>query len=152
MSLGHIVVLIWIVLVSLHIVPVYQWLYSLLEVWKRKIGESGWWLKSVLSRAPPGGLTGNLSWLYSSVRRRLWLRVFLIFMILKSRELVWWVCEPACLSFYKREKNKNPPLVESNVSSGPMYEKRRSLFLFSFMKASAAVPRRGVSKWGTRSQ
>ena len=35
---------------------------------------------------------------------------------------------PACLPYYKREKNKNPPLVESNVSSGPMNEKRRSLF------------------------
>ena len=33
-SLGHIVILIWIVLVSLHVVPVYQWLDSLLEVWK----------------------------------------------------------------------------------------------------------------------
>ena len=66
-------------------------------------------------------LTGNLSWLYSSEIRRLWVRVFLVFMILTMAASTWywrsWNTRSVVVVFSSGYRGHYEPLYNKQVPS-----------------------------------
>lgn len=96
---GNIVVLVRSLLVTFHVVPVYEWFDTLFQITRlqkerQKQMLISYWrfadiyqIKRIRRYAT---LTGNFSWLYSSDTSRLWLRVFRIFMMRTTAASIWY--------------------------------------------------------------
>lgn len=81
-------------------------------------------------------LTGNLSWLYTSETRRLWLRVFLIFMIRTMAASIWYwrswntlSVVLACSSTYEVQRHEaERPITFAQQQSNDRYARQYRFF------------------------